>query len=333
MAVKQFISLENLQTYDELLKNYVAAEDAKSIKSAVIDGYNLKLYTVEEPTSQDVPKYNITLPQPDLSNFVEKAVEGTNGKALIFNETDGGGAKFEHNDGTWSFIGVNDGGENGLAAQIYALKKNENNKYVGTRINVTKNGIYYTNGNDSMAYTAGDEIATKKDVQGDAGSKTVYVVETSGGSQDEFSKKYDFYQGSNGSPQNPDPSEKITSIAIAKDMFVESGSVGTVTVDDQPYPGARVGDKYIDIILANSSSDHIYIPANSLVDVYTGGTTSFIQVSIDENNQITATLIDGSITRVKLATDVTDSLDLADTALQDSDITEVDEQDIEDLFN
>ena len=333
MAVKQFISLENLATYDELLKNYVAKKKKKSIKSAVIDGYNLKLYTIENPTSQDVPKYNITLPQPDLSNFVQRAVDGSNGKALIFNETDGGGAKFEHNDGTWSFVGVNDGGENGLAAQIYALKKNANNKYVGTRINVTKGGIYYTNGADSMAYTALDEIATKRDVQGDAGSKTVYVVETSGGSQDEFSKKYDFYQGSNGSPQNPDPSEKITSIAIAKDMFVESGSVGTVTVADEPYPGAKVGDKYIDIILANSSSEHIYIPANSLVDVYTGGTTDFIQISIDGNNQITGTLVDGSITKAKLVSGVQASLDLADTALQDEDITDVDNEDIENLFN
>ena len=332
MAIKQFISLENLTTYDELLKNYVAAEDAKSIKTVAIDGNILKFYDVEEPVGSTAPKYAITLPQPDLSNFVQRLVEGTNGKALIFNETDGGGAKFEHNDGTWSFVGVNDGGENGLAAQIYALKKDANNKYVGTRINVTKGGIYYTNGADSMAYTALDEIATKRDVQGDAGSKTVYVVETPGGSQDEFSKKYDFYQGSNGSAQNPDPSEKITSIAIAKDMFVESGSVGTVTVADQPYPGAKVGDKYIDIILANSSSEHIYIPANSLVDVYTGGTTSFIQVSIDGNNEITATLIDGSITRAKLASDVTDSLNLADTALQDDDIDAVDDEDIEALF-
>ena len=326
MATKQFISLENLSLYDELIKQVIAEGDAVAIKAAALNGKKLELYTIENPTAQDQPRFSITLP------FTQQEIVTANGKSLVWNEASGGGAKFEHTDGTWSFVGVNDGGENGLAAQIYALKKNADNKYVGTRINVTKDGIYYTNGADSMAYTALDELATKRDVQGDAGSKTVYVVETSGGSQDEFSKKYDFYQGSNGSAQNPDPSEKITSIAIAKDMFVESGSVGTVTVADEPYPGAKVGDKYIDIILANSSSEHIYIPANSLVDVYTGGTTDYIQISIDGNNQITGTLIDGSITRAKLASDVTDSLDLADTALQDDDIDAVDDEDIEALF-
>ena len=336
MATKQFIDLENLALYDSLIKQVISDGDAASIKAAALNGKKLELYTIENPTAQDQPRFSITLP------FVEREVVGSNGKALIFNENDGGGAKFEHNDGTWSFVGVNDGGENGLAAQIYALKKNENNKYVGTRINVTKNGIYYTNGNDSMAYTAGDEIATKKDVSGDANSKTVYVTETSGGSSDPFSKKYGIYQGAQGSAQSPVPAELLSEISIPKDMFVESGTVGTVTVDDQPYPGARVGDKYIDLILANASSDHIYIPANSLVDVYTTeqGATE-IQLTISGNNVISAAvvaingskLVDASVTKAKLVSSVQDSLDLADTALQDGDIGSVDDEDIENLFN
>lgn len=337
MSTRQFIDLEGLDLYDSLLKNYVAAEDAKAIKCAIIEGYQLKFYTVENPTAQDTPKYNITLPQPDLSNFVERVIEGSNGKALVFNESDGGGSKFEHKDGTWSFTGVNDGGANGLAAQIYAVNKDTK---VGTRINVTTQGIYYTNGNSNASYVAGDEIATKKDIKGDANAKTVYVVETAGGSGDAFSKKYDFYQGANGSSADPDPSEKLTTIAIAKDMFVESGSVGTVTVADEPYPGAKVGDKYIDIVLANSASQHIYIPANSLVDIYRGSTNAEMQISIDGTNTISATVVeisgskltDASVTRAKLAGDVTSSLDLADTALQNEDIGSVPEQDIRDLF-
>lgn len=336
MSVKQFITLENLSLYDSLIKQVISDGDAKAIKAAALNGKKLELYTIENPTAQDQPRFSITLP------FTQQEIITANGRSLVWNEASGGGAKFEHNDGTWSFVGVNDGGENGLAAQIYALKKNESDKYVGTRINVTKNGIYYTNGADSMAYTAGDEIATKKDVQGDAESKTVYVVETSGSSGDQFSKKYGIYQGAQGSAQSPVPAELLSEIFIPKDMFVESGSVGTVTVDDQPYPGARVGDKYIDIILANSASEHIYIPANSLVDIYTTeqGATE-IQLTISGNNVISAAvvaihgskLVDASVTRAKLASDVTDSLDLADTALQDDDIDSVADEDIEALFN
>ena len=125
-------------------------------------------------------------------------------------------------------------------------------------------------------------------------------------------------------------------------MFVESGSVGTVVTPDVPYEGAQVGDKYIDLVLANATSDHIYIPANSLVDVYTTeqGATE-VQLAIDNNNVISASivavngskLVDGSVTKAKLAQGVQDSLDLADTALQDDDITSVTDQDIQNLFN
>ena len=101
-----------------------------------------------------------------ISGKVDKELDGANGRALIFNESDGGGAKFEHNDGTWSFAGVNDGGENGIAGQIYALKKNEEDKFEGARIDVTKNGMYYTVGADSASnrLNEANEIATKGDL-------------------------------------------------------------------------------------------------------------------------------------------------------------------------
>ena len=102
-----------------------------------------------------------------LAKKVDKEIIGVNGKALIFNESDGGGAKFEHNDGTWSFAGVNDGGEDGIAGQIYALKKNASNKFEGARIDVTKNGMYYTVGDDSAVIrdVEANEIATKGDIE------------------------------------------------------------------------------------------------------------------------------------------------------------------------
>lgn len=60
-------------------------------------------------------------------------------------------------------------------------------------------------------------------------------------------------------------------INIPKDLVVESGTVETVVTPDVPYPGAQVGDKYIDLVLANASNQHIYIPVNDLVDTYTNG--------------------------------------------------------------
>lgn len=60
-------------------------------------------------------------------------------------------------------------------------------------------------------------------------------------------------------------------INIPKDMVVSEAEVKTVETADVPYEGAVVGDKYIDLTIANSSGTHVYIPVNELVDAYTGG--------------------------------------------------------------
>lgn len=60
-------------------------------------------------------------------------------------------------------------------------------------------------------------------------------------------------------------------INIPKDMVVQSATVETVETADVPYEGAQVGDKYIDLVIANADNTHVYIPVNDLVDVYTAG--------------------------------------------------------------
>jgi len=104
----------------------------------------------------------------NIAKKVDKEVSGTNGKALIFNESDGGGSKFEHKDGSEAFVGVNDGGKDGLMAQIYA-DISEGGVWKGSRINVYHNGIYYVSkANQSAGFeknAAEMEIAVKKDIQ------------------------------------------------------------------------------------------------------------------------------------------------------------------------
>lgn len=326
MATKNFISLENLSLYDSLIKQVISEGDAKAIKAAALNGKKLELYTVENPTAQDQPRFSITLP------FTQQEINSANGKSLVWNESSGGGAKFEHSDGTLSFVGVNDGGENGLAAQIYALKKNESNKYVGTRINVTKDGIYYTNGADSITFNSGDEIATKKDVQGDAASKTVYLQDESQG-QSTYAKVYKLYQGSD--PSDMSQNTFVGAINIPLDKVVQDGHLVTVTngvdSDGDTVPAGVADGTYIKLTFQNVAQA-VYINVHDLVDVYTGGATAEITVSIDANNEITATINAGSIAKAKLAQSVQDSLDLADSALQDEDVEAVDDQDIRDLF-
>lgn len=79
-------------------------------------------------------------------------------------------------------------------------------------------------------------------------------------------------------------------INIPKDMVVQSGSVKTVTTENVPYQGAIVGDKYIDLVISNASSSHIYIPVKDLVDVYKAGN----HITIDGNNNISV-IVDSSL--------------------------------------
>lgn len=109
----------------------------------------------------------------DLNKKVEKEVVGASGKAYIFNESDGGGAQFVHNDGSEAFIGVNDGGINGMMAQIYADVL-EGGRYVGSRINVYHDHIYYTPlaavKSGIQRNDAEYEIVVKKDIKGLVGA-------------------------------------------------------------------------------------------------------------------------------------------------------------------
>ncbi len=82
-------------------------------------------------------------------------------------------------------------------------------------------------------------------------------------------------------------------IDIPKDFLVKSATLETVTTADTPYQGAQVGDKYIDFVInakdASETAEHIYLPVNDLVDVYTAGnglteSNNEFSVQIDSTN-------------------------------------------------
>ena len=154
-----FVDFSVLATKAELASEIAATKDFATAADAVV------LQEAKAFTTSSVADEAQARTAADATK-VDHTVNGANGKALIFNESDGGGAKFEHSDGTWSFAGVNDGGASGIAAQIYAVKKNANDKFEGTRIDVSKNAMYYTVGSASAVerMVPANEIATKGDI-------------------------------------------------------------------------------------------------------------------------------------------------------------------------
>lgn len=96
-------------------------------------------------------------------------------------------------------------------------------------------------------------------------------------------------------------------INIPKDMVVKSGSVVTNPTDE-------LQGTYIKLVLANATNDTLYIDVGGLIEYVTSGSAvgDMIVVAIDEKtHKVTASITDGTITKVKLATEVQSDLDKA----------------------
>ena len=83
MAATKIATLANLQLYDNLLKEYMSAQDALSLKTVTISGNTLKFYKVTEPVGSTEPAYVIELPEGDLSGYVKKLVNAIEGNVLV----------------------------------------------------------------------------------------------------------------------------------------------------------------------------------------------------------------------------------------------------------
>ena len=76
-------------------------------------------------------------------------------------------------------------------------------------------------------------------------------------------------------------------INIAKDFLVKEAHLRVVEEPDVPYPGAKVGDKYIDLVInvkeGAEEKSHIYLPVQDLVDIYKGDGAT---IAVDPDNTI-----------------------------------------------
>ena len=86
---------------------------------------------------------------------------------------------------------------------------------------------------------------------------------------------------------------------IPLDSVINSGSVKTCTTVDVPVNGYKVGDKYIDFTIANST-EHVYILVSDLIDIMYGFAGDEITTTIESGNKIKAKINSNSIDITKL---------------------------------
>lgn len=201
----------------------------------------------------------------------------------------------------------------GIAEEDGIIKKGSGTDITLAKVATTgaAEDVSYDNTESGLTATdlqaAVDEVAAAS--AGGVSSKTVYM--TDNGATSDYAKVYNIYQGDQGSAASPEVTELIGTINIPKDKVVEDGSVVSIffdSTDSTLHEGSVSGTdvtelivgpsgtatsadagKYIKLQLQNVT-DPLYIAAQSLVDIYTGGTTAEAIVSISNSNEITVTI-------------------------------------------
>lgn len=354
-----YVSLQNLQQYDSLIKPYIDGKVttgiANSLKTVSLDGNTLKFYTVAEPVGATAPAFTIELPQQDLAGFLTKFEAATAGDVVIVGD-DGKVIK-----------------DSGIKLTDLATLANVDEKITAAKklidagIKKNTDAIAKLNGDETTDGSVAKAVKTaqdtlqgkidvnKKEVDGKIGTLTDLTTDDktslvkainenkaaidAAKAADEVTldttattagmlKSYTVKQGA----------RTVGVIDIPKDMVVKSGVV-------EVNPEGQKAGTYIVLTLANATEDKIYINVASLVDIYTAEkkatqvqltinpTTREISAVIVAGSIGTAELADGAITTVKIAdgvvtkaklsTEVQASLDKADSALQEIDIADL----------
>lgn len=155
----------------------------------------------------------------------------------------------------------------GTAAEYTALAAKDSN-------------VFYHTTDDNQVYLG--------DIHLNGGKLTIDTTATTAG----MSKTYDFKVDGT----------SIGKVDIPKDMVVSQGEVVTLDSAAATTAGLASAGTYIVLTIANATQDKLYINVGDLVDTYTAqASATQVQLAIDSNNEISATIVAKSITATELA--------------------------------
>ena len=138
-------------------------------------------------------------------------------------------------------------------------------------------------------------------------AQTNYRVTVTPSTVEGLAKRYTIHQEATGLDVNID---------IPTDMVVKSGAVVT-------NPEGQTAGTYLVLTLANATNDKVYIDVGNLIEYVTSGSgaNDMVKIAVSADHKVTASITDGSITKAKLATAVQNSLNKADSAIQQDGLT------------
>lgn len=275
MAQSKLIDIDLLSRYDGKIKELMATEDAKSLKSLSYDPSTRVVSFFKNTDATGTAAYTVTL--PDTSNFIEKIANGAAGNFVV-------------QDANGNLV---DGGSSITAAKI---------------------AIVDADGNFTSNDVEGALAELAEASSGGVASKTIWLnpneTVTTG-----YLKTYGIYQGANSYDAQTDPATLIGKIDIPKDLVVTNGHVVTVTsgVDSDGDQTSVADGTYVKLTIANQT-EKVYINVADLCDVYTAEQSATqVQLAISNTNEISATIVAGSIGTTELASGAVTTAKIADS--------------------
>lgn len=335
MAQLKVLTIENLG----VIKDYIDVNDAKSLKTVAVDGNKLKFYRVSEPVGDTEAAYEIELPEADLSGVLAKLTGATENNVVTV------GA-----DGTVKDSGIKSA-DLALKSEVTAVSDIANaNKTALDEIKNADTGLLKTAKDyadekvktlaDGQVKTNTDAIATlngadtedgsvakvvkdasdtinakigtladldttaKTDLVGainevlqsvEAGGTGSVVTMTTDTTTDGYLKTYTFKQGNT----------EIGKVDIPKDLVIQSGEI---VVD----PDGQTAGTYLKLTIANQTNP-VFVNVKDLVDAYTAqASAAQVQLAISDTNEISATIVAGSIGTTELGANAVTTAKIAD---------------------
>ena len=300
----KIIRWDEFQEYDLAIKNFINTADAKAVKKVHFDDASrtIKFFKDENADNGTTGDFEVIIPDDvDTTDLIEKLQGATDGNVIVANADgsvrDGGVALTDLATKT-ELTEVSDTKIGDLAGLDTTAQDS-----VVDAINEIKNALDTLDGEvgnlAGLNTTAkGDLVSALNEVNANvaAGGQGAAIVIEEDTQNPDYAKVYTIKQGG----------INLGTINIPKDMVVQSGTI----VED---PAGQAPGKYVELTIANGTGDKVYINVADLVDAYTAeaGATQ-VQLAVSGTNEISATIVAGSITATELATDSVTTVKIAD---------------------
>lgn len=353
MAAVKYLDLTGLQSVVTSLKGLISDGDAKAFKSAKFDEATRILSLFKAETTDGTADFTVEIPETDISGLLEKLTT-TNVGNVIVSKADGtiedGGVKLtdlatkeeveavgEKADANAEAIEAINNADTGILKQAKDYADAEVKELADGAVADNTSAIEVLNGDESTDGSVKKAVKDSADAinavigEVEEGKTLMGIIENIQENAYDDTEIRELIQGNTDAIEDAVDGAKVTVstdtttegylksytikqgetvlgvVDIPKDLVVTSGEVVS-------NPEGMDEGTYVKLTIANQEAP-VYINVKDLVDAYTAqASATQIQLVISDSNEISATIVAGSVGTTELADKGVTAAKLADDA-------------------